>query len=203
MPSAGFGAKIDVKLKVDKLKELAEKLKSLAQMEVYVGIPESASKRPGEEVNLAQLLFIHTNGSELRNIPKRPVIEPAIEAEDNKERITKELGDAARALLEGRPTAVKKSLHQAGKLGRDAAKNWFTDPRNNWPPDKRETIRRKLMKLEGETRKIALAAIYSNATSFMLDGEMVNIDTPLIDTAVMQGSIRYIVVEKGSVEEAP
>jgi hypothetical protein len=201
MAVSGFGVRVDAKLKVDKLKDLAQSLKDLAQLEVYVGIPEARTGRKGDGVNNAQLLFIHTNGSELRNIPARPVIEPAIEADDNKKLITYELGAAAKALFEKNAVEVRRRLHRAGALGRDAAKKWFTDPRNGWEPNKFETVRRKLMQLTGKRRTTALSALMSGAADYAWEGGNLSLDTPLIDTAQMRNSITYIVVTKGSVEE--
>ena len=50
----------------------------MKENEVYVGIQQKESKREDEQITNAELLFIHTNGSPINNIPPRPVIEPAI-----------------------------------------------------------------------------------------------------------------------------
>ena len=92
-------------------------------------------------VNNAQLLYIHSKGSPARNIPARPVIEPAISAPDNKKAIAYELANAARASLEGKP--VTRHLQRAGIAGMNASKAWFTDSRNNWAPHKPSTIKAK------------------------------------------------------------
>ena len=141
---------------------LFDSLKKLQKRQVYVGIPEAnstdreatllgmAGKSKGkkarrlavaasQDVTNAGLLFIHTNGSPLKHIPARPVLEPAIEA--NKDSITFELGKAAKDVLEDRdPTA---NLQRAGLQGQNAARKWFTDPRNAWAPNAPSTIRRK------------------------------------------------------------
>src|SRR4051812_25418510 len=110
--------------------KLEDALKKLAAKQVFVGVPEDKTGRKSNEVTNAQLVYLHTNGSALRGIPARPIIEPAIEAPDNQALITKQLGEAAGALLRDDPGAVTQSLDQAGVLGSNAAKRWFTDPRN-------------------------------------------------------------------------
>ena len=54
-------------------------LGTLQNAKIYIGIPEAETTRNSQAVTNAGLLFIHTNGSPLRHIPARPVIEPSIE----------------------------------------------------------------------------------------------------------------------------
>jgi hypothetical protein len=143
--------------------KLAEALKKLQRAAVYVGIPADHSLRTGEDVTNAQLLYIHTHGSPLQNIPARPVIEPAIAAEDNASRISAELKQAAQSALEADPRAMHQHLEKAGQLGENAAKRWFTDPRNHWAPNAPATIEEK------------------------------GSDKPLIDTGELRRSITHVV----------
>ena len=93
--------------KTSNAKVLQQRLKKLVKPAVYVGVPAAertaqllgmAGKVSGKRkakllkvadisVNNAELLYIHTKGSELQGIPPRPVLEPAIEAPGNKEAI--------------------------------------------------------------------------------------------------------------------
>src|ERR1700736_6277172 len=97
----------------------------IAKKQVYVGIPASdagsrkstllqlAAATPGivAKADLmreakatpsnAELMFIHSKGSPLKGIPARPVIEPAIVADGNKQPIMAELGAAAKSTLDG------------------------------------------------------------------------------------------------------
>ena len=81
----------------DKFNEVFKKLKKLAGKDVLIGVPQEKSGREvaedlGESKSLitnAELMFIHTNGSELLNIPKRPTIEPTIE--QNRDAIAKKI----------------------------------------------------------------------------------------------------------------
>jgi hypothetical protein len=147
-------------------KGISAALSRLARTDVLVGISQAKDQRKKEPVGNAALLYIHTNGSPAQNIPARPVIEPAIEADGNKQVIASELGDAAAAMLDDKPTVVTDHLRRAGIAGMNAAKSWFTDARNNWPPNTPETIRRKRS------------------------------DRPLIDTGALKKAITYVVREE-------
>jgi len=89
------------------------------------------------------LLYIHTNGSSLRGIPARPVIQPAIEDPENRVQILAELELAAKAAFEGKPEVVERQLKLAGTVAANAAKAWFTNSKNHWAPNAPSTIRRK------------------------------------------------------------
>jgi hypothetical protein len=118
-------------------------LSAIAAARVYVGVPEDKSARRDGQITNAALVYLHTNGSPLTGLPARPIIEPAIEAPETRDNITREMRNAARSTLDKRPDEAKRHLNSAGMLGRNAAIRWFTDPRNNWEPDKPETIKRK------------------------------------------------------------
>lgn len=125
------------------LESFHKAIKHLGEMKAYVGVPEKAASRPNEEINNAELMYLHTNGSPLQNIPARPVIEPAIEADDNKKMIVDELEKCANAELDGRIDDAVAFLQRAGTVGANAAKRWFRDPRNGWPPNAPMTIAKK------------------------------------------------------------
>jgi hypothetical protein len=130
--------------KVNNSGNLKAKLDMLVNSDVLVGIPQSKNSRKGGKIGNAALLYIHTNGSPAQGIPKRPVIEPAINASGNKEPIKLELEAAAKAIMrDGNAALAFLHLNLAGKLGMNAAKVWFFDPRNMWPPNTPATIARK------------------------------------------------------------
>lgn len=165
-----------------------ESLAKLAKKQVYVGIPESGAGRKQGEINNAALMYIHTNGSPMNNIPARPVIEPAIEQPETKKLIVEQLKDAAEAAFEGDESAMDESLQKAGRLGANAAKRWFTDSRNGWPKNKPSTIRNKLRKLPGTSYADAMDILDSG-------GDISSLDTPLIDSGELRRSITYVVGE--------
>lgn len=177
------------------IKGILKRLSDLKRRHIYVGIPQQNSSRKDEEINNAELLYIHTHGirrremiremdsvmatgkkyseafslyiqshgSPLWHAPPRPVLEPAIEA--NKELISREFKGIYQATLNQDPAAVSRAIDRTGLASQNAARNWFTDPRNGWPPNSPETIRRK-----GSAN-------------------------PLIDTGSMRKAITYVVRE--------
>jgi hypothetical protein len=150
----------------DATAKLKASLGRLARKQVYVGIPEDHTGRNEKDITNAGLMYIHTHGSPLHHIPPRPVIEPALAAPDNKQLITNQLGEAARAALSAKTQETQQHLNQAGMLGRNAAIRWFTDPRNGWPANAESTIHRK-----GSSR-------------------------PLIDTAQLRRSLTYVITDE-------
>lgn len=110
----------------------------MAKNQAMVGIPQESSSRSGSVSN-AELMFIHTNGSPLKGIPARPVIEPAIE--QNTERIAELLKSAAIAALDGNMSGAHSGLEKAGQHGENAVKEYFTS--GNLTPNKPATIKRK------------------------------------------------------------
>jgi hypothetical protein len=116
-------------------------------------------------VNNAQLLYIHTNGSVLKHIPARPVIEPAIKDPDNQALFMPEFEAAAKTALNGKPEQVDKHLRRAGLIGQNVCRAWFVNSKNGWAPNAPSTIAAK-----GSSR-------------------------PLIDTGAMRKSITFVVSE--------
>ena len=177
----------------DNTAKLAALLKDISQMEVYVGVPEEKAGRKAGTVNNAQLVFLHTNGSPLRKIPKRPIIEPAIEADGNKQPIAHELSLAAKAALDGKKGEAKQHLRTAGMIGQNASRAWFTDSRNGWPDNRPLTIARKLAKMRGSKGKAARLAYSKGETSFTWKDQSYGVNTILVDTGQMKKAIVYVV----------
>lgn len=180
------------------LQPLVDRLKALCKKEVYVGIPQEKSSRTagGEDINNAELLYVHTHGvraqdmrqemqedidhgmkysaahslyvqshgSPMFAIPPRPVLEPAIE--DSKDAIGAQLAMAAKAAADGNAHGAERGLELAGMTAQNAARAWFENPKNGWPPNSPKTIRMK------------------------------GSDSPLIDTGEMRKAITYVVKDK-------
>jgi hypothetical protein len=170
---------------------LAKRMAGLTKLAAYVGVPASnrsdrtkqlvhmsgvttgAKKKQklvkaaaNNDINNAELLFIQENGSPKRKIPARPVLKPAIEADGNKQAITNEIKASIRSTMEGDKDGAEKNMLRAAIAGQNAARKWFTDPRNNWAPNAPSTIARK------------------------------GSDRPLIDTGAMRASIVGVVREE-------
>lgn len=122
----------------------------------------------GMSYSEAHSLYIQSHGSPLWHIPPRPVLEPSIEA--NKEPIARQLQGAALASLDGDSREVDAALHRAGMVAENAAKAWFENPRNGWPPNSPRTIAQK------------------------------GSDSPLIDTGEMRKAIAHVVRDRGEAE---
>jgi hypothetical protein len=91
--------------------------------------------------NAAQELYIKSRGSMAYHTPPTPIIEPAIELDQDK--IIPELREAASLQLDGKRAQAVTYMKRAGMAGQNVVRNFFTDPRNNWPPNAAATIRRK------------------------------------------------------------
>jgi hypothetical protein len=173
---------------------IKEAMGTLENAKVYVGIPEAETNRESQkdEVTNAGLLFIHTNGSPIRHIPARPVIEPSIEA--NHEPLEQGLHATADYVLDGKKAEANQMLKKVGTLGANGAKKWFTDPRNGWRQNSPETIRRKLSKLTGKRLRKALNVLNSVSENMPLVGmsALDELNTPLINTGQMRRAITWV-----------
>ena len=174
---------------------LVSRLQKLKKRRLMVGIPEKKAARQNEHINNAQLLYIlshgvrkksmrdemqpkldagmkysaayqlyiMSHGSPLWQIPPRPVLEPAIEA--HKDAIVELFNAVIKAAARGNPEATDRAIHRCGMAAQNYCRDWFTDPRNGWPPNSPRTIAMK-----GSAR-------------------------PLIDTGTMRKAITYVVEE--------
>ncbi len=187
-----IGIKTSIKQIVETFQEeraLFEGLRNLDTLEVYVGIPEENNDREEEEIGNAQLLYYHTHGSPLTNLPKRPLIEPALAEKENAAKISADIAKIVTLLLDSEKTKAKMNAERLGQRAVMMVNKWFKDPRNNWEPNKPATVLAKLKKTNLSKKKIR--EMYGR----FLEGEY-GIDTPLIDTGEMRHSITYTVVEK-------
>ncbi len=176
-----------------KFSEMVKRLTGLKKRAIYVGIPQEKTSRNNEDVTNAELLFIHTNGARRRSMikemdatmdsgkpyskayelyiqshgsplwqsPPRPVIEPAIAAH------AKEIAEGFKgiyaAAATGSAQAEDRAIARTGMIAQNAARGWFTDPRNGWAANAPSTIKQK------------------------------GSDRPLIDTGAMRKAIVYVV----------
>ena len=120
--------------------------------------------KQGMKYSAAHSLYVQSHGSPVWAIPPRPVLEPAIE--DSKDVIGEKLAMAAKAAADGDAQRAERSLEMAGMAAQNAARAWFENPKNGWPPNSPKTIR-----LKGS-------------------------NSPLIDTGEMRKAITYVVKDK-------
>lgn len=95
----------------------------------------------GMKYSKAFSLYIKSNGSPLWHAPPRPVIEPAIEA--NQERIAAKLKRVIQAAGDGDVDGQEKAIHDAGQFAVNTCRAWFTNPENGWPANSPATIAKK------------------------------------------------------------
>lgn len=151
----------------DNFGKLMKAMNFMLENEVYVGISdETTAREKVEPVTNAELLFIHTNGSPVNNIPARPVIEPAIE--DDKDRLAKMMDSAFNTAIKGNELEALRKLKLAGMRAQNVCRAWFTNPKNGWAPNSPSVSARKRSKGSTEPK-------------------------PLIDTGELRKSITYFV----------
>lgn len=163
-------ALVEIKEAADEYKRLAKALRFAKENYVLIGIPQKKTHREKEAVTNAELLFIHTKGSPINNIPARPVIEPAIA--DDKERLGSMLKKMMTLAMEGKYEEATQQLKRVGMRGQNISRAWFTNPKNNWPPNSSAVEKAKRKKGATEPK-------------------------PLIDTGELRKSITYVLVSKG------
>ena len=133
---------VSCKKTADNYYKLEQALKELSKIKVYVGIPEKeASRKEDNGPNNAELMYIHSQGSELQKIPARPVLEPVVEK--NKSQISNLLQKAMKSGLSGNKAKMMAEFHQVGQYAENKAKAYFVDPTNGWPPNSPKTVARK------------------------------------------------------------
>jgi hypothetical protein len=115
----------------------------------------------------AHQMYIESHGSPLYRSPARPIIEPAIEFEPNKQAISKQLGIAAQLALKGDEQGTRDQLNKAGLVAQNLVRDWFTNPNNNWAPNSPETIKRK-----GSDQPLIDKGELRKAISYVIKGEL-------------------------------
>lgn len=159
------------------LKKFITGMDEICENAVYIGVPQANSTRKGDEITNAELMYIHTNGSELMNIPPRPILMPAILA--NKEKINKKLLIAFKAYQNSKELGDEK-LEEVGIFTSDKCRRWFVDPRNGWAPNSYVTIH----------GGVVWNPVSGNYVRIKGKGEKKN--RPLIDTGALRRSITYV-----------
>lgn len=164
--------RIDIIEEARNFQRMMNTLNKMMENEVYVGIADDTTEREADDTGItnAELLFIHTNGSPVNNIPPRPVIEPAIY--NDKDRLADMMKKAAQLFMEGRDEEAIKQLQRVGMRGQNVSRQWFVDEKNGWPPNAPAVREAKIRKGSTDPK-------------------------PLIDTGELRKSITYFVKTKG------
>ena len=160
---------------------------STKRMATFVGVPAEKKSRKSEKINNAELLYVLSKGSPLRNLPATPWVEPAVQADGNRQRISAELRDYARAAMMDDWTTAKRFLRRAGMAGQNAARGWPTDARNGWPRLAESTERARLRKM-GRQRGL-------QTTKQLAEFERGNASYPFtrnVDTGALRAAITHV-----------
>jgi len=146
---------------------MLKRVMGISKLAAYVGIPAASTRTRSEQllgmaaatkgknkktklqkaaesdVTNADLLFLFSKGSPIRKQPARPVLEPSVAADGNRQPIAREIAASCKASIAGDHDMAVKKMKRAALAGQNAARKWFTDNRNGWAPNAPSTIAAK------------------------------------------------------------
>lgn len=172
--------------------DLFKQIEKLKKVEILVGIPEEKAPRKRGEMNNATLLYIHTQGSPLRGLPARPLIEPCLKERSNADKLAEDLKLVGQAVLEAKVTQARRLMKVTGQDAVNMIRDWFDDPRNGWEPVKPATLDAKL-------KKLGKGVLTTGERREMIDdyeAGISGIHTTLVDTGQLRKSITYVLRDK-------
>jgi hypothetical protein len=108
----------------DSAQSILDALKTLANKDVLVGIPESKDERDDGGIGNAAIGYINENGSPAQNIPPRPHLKPGIRSVEQD--FMPHLKSAAQKALEGNAEGAVTSLDRAGTVAANGVKRYIT-----------------------------------------------------------------------------
>lgn len=111
-------------IRADAAQGILDALKTLANMDVLVGIPESKDSRDDGEFGNAGIGYINENGSPQQNIPARPHLKPGVRSVEQE--YLPHLKAAAQKALEGNAEGAITSLDRAGTVAANGVKRYIT-----------------------------------------------------------------------------
>ncbi|KAA6001404.1 hypothetical protein [Pantoea sp. M_5] len=108
----------------DSAQSILDALKTLANKDVLVGIPESKDERDDGDVGNAAIGRINEDGSPMQNIPARPHLKPGVRSVEQD--FMPHLKAAAQKALEGNAEGAVTSLDRAGTVAANGVKRYIT-----------------------------------------------------------------------------
>lgn len=108
----------------DNAQSILDALKTLANKDVLVGIPESKDERDDGDIGNAAIGYINENGSPAQNIPPRPHLKPGVRSVEQD--FMPHLKSAAQKALEGNAEGAVTSLDRAGTVAANGVKRYIT-----------------------------------------------------------------------------
>lgn len=111
-------------IRADTAQSILDALKTLANKDVLVGIPESKDERDDGDIGNAAIGYINENGSPAQNIPPRPHLKPGVKSVEPD--FLPHLKAAAQKALEGNGEGAVASLDRAGTVAANGVKRYIT-----------------------------------------------------------------------------
>lgn len=111
-------------IRTDTAQSILDALKTLANKDVLVGIPESKDERDDGDIGNAAIGYINENGSPAQNIPPRPHLKPGVKSVEQD--FMPHLKAAAQKALEGDAEGAVTSLDRAGTVAANGVKRYIT-----------------------------------------------------------------------------
>ncbi len=111
-------------IRTDAAQGILDALKTLANKDVLVGIPESKDERDDGDIGNAAIGYINENGSPAQNIPPRPHLKPGVKSVEPD--FLPHLKVAAQKALEGNAEGAVASLDRAGTVAANGVKRYIT-----------------------------------------------------------------------------
>ncbi len=106
------------------IEEIKKRLEEIAKTRILVGIPQDNKEgNSSKYATNAQKLYYNSKGSPARNIPPRPVIEPAIE--DKFDKISEKIREGVIKGLEGDMEGFREDYEMAGLMANTACIDLF------------------------------------------------------------------------------
>ncbi|MDU1573267.1 MAG: hypothetical protein E6868_08450 [Pantoea sp.] len=111
-------------IRADTAQSILDALKTLANKDVLVGIPESKDERNDGDIGNAAIGYINENGSPAQNIPPRPHLKPGVKSVEQD--FMPHLKAAAHKALEGNAEGAVTFLDRAGTVAANGVKRYIT-----------------------------------------------------------------------------
>lgn len=150
---------------IDNFAKLAEGVALLGRLHPMVGIPEDDSTRKdGDTITNAALLYIHENGAAEVGIPARPTMRPGIK--NAMPEIERRLKLAGQAALDGKPQSVRNQMAAAGQAGASSVKRMINS--NVGPPLKPSTLAARKRRGVKRTNTLVDTGQMRNAVTYVV-----------------------------------
>lgn len=172
-------------IRADTAQSILDALKTLANKDVLVGIPESKDERDDGDIGNAAIGYINENGSPAQNIPPRPHLKPGVKSVEQD--FIPHLKAAAQKALEGNAEGAVTSLDRAGTVAANGVKRFITA--SGFTPLADSTVAARARR----GRAGAAKELASRAAGYAPNNANAK---PLIDTGEYRRSITHVVRDK-------